>query len=80
MKYKVILPDKTETTFDEKQPALRFAGQKAKELNKLIKVDATKDGYEWEQIALVYPSGQLQEGTGGFGFFKSLPVGRTRRS
>ena len=46
---------------------------------KVISVHATKDGHEWDQIALFYPSGQVQEGTGGFGFFKNLPVGRVRR-
>lgn len=78
MKYKVIAPDKSETPFDDKQTAFRFALQKAQQTNKLIKVDGTNDDYNWEQIALVYPSGKIQEGTGGFGFFKRLPVGRVR--
>jgi hypothetical protein len=74
MKYKVVLPDKTETPFDDKQTAFRFAGQKAKETNKLITVQGNTDGFNWEQIALIYPTGQIQEGAGGFGFFKRLPV------
>ena len=79
MKFKVKLPDKSEMEFDNKDIAIKTAKQNAVKLNKLITVDGTKDGFEWEQIALVYPSGQIQEGTGGFGFFKNLPVGRNRR-
>jgi hypothetical protein len=79
MKFKVKLPDKSEMEFDSKDIAIKTAKQSAVKLNKLITVDGTKDGFEWEQIALVYPSGQIQEGTGGFGFFKNLPVGRNRR-
>ena len=79
MKFKVKLPDKSEMEFDNKDIAIKTAKQHAVKLNKLITVDGTKDGFEWEQIALVYPSGQIQEGTGGFGFFKNLPVGRNRR-
>ena len=78
MKYKVLMADKTETMFDDKQTAFRFAGQKAKETNKLIKVEGNTDGFTWEQIALIYPTGQVQEGTGGFGFFKKLPVVRRK--
>ena len=79
MEFKVKLPDKSELKFQDKETAIKTAKQSAVKLNKLITVDGTKDGFEWEQIALVYPSGQIQEGTGGFGFFKNLPVGRNRR-
>ena len=74
MKFKVLLPDKSETPFDDKQAAFRFASTKAKETNRLIKVEGNTDGFTWEQVALIYPTGQIQEGTGGFGFFKRLPV------
>ena len=78
MKFKVILPDKSEIKFDDKESALRSAKEQAVRQNKVIAVHFTNDGFEWDQIALIYPSGQVQEGTGGFGFFKKLPVGRRR--
>jgi hypothetical protein len=78
MKYKVISPDKSETQFDDKQSAFSFAGQMAKKTNKLIKIESNTDGFNWEQVALIYPTGQVQEGTGGFGFFKKLPTVRKR--
>lgn len=78
MKFKVILPDKSETPFDDKQTAVRYALQKAKETNKLIVVQGNSDGFTWEQVALAYPTGQLQEGTGGFGFFKRMPLVKRR--
>ena len=74
MKYRVILPDKSETPFDDKQSAFKFAGVKSKETNHLIKVEGNVDGFNWEQIALIYPTGQVQEGAGGFGFFKRMPL------
>jgi hypothetical protein len=79
MKFKIKLPDKSEMAFDDKETAIRTAKQHAIKTNKLIAVDVTKDGFEWEQVALVYPTGQVQEGTGGFGFFKNLPVKRVKR-
>jgi hypothetical protein len=79
MKFKIKLPDKSEMAFDDKETAIRTAKENARKLNKLITVDVTKDGFEWEQVALVYPTGQVQEGTGGFGFFKNLPVKRVKR-
>jgi len=78
MKFKVRLADKSELEFNDKDSAMRAARENAVRSNKLISVHATKDGFDWDQIALVYPSGQVQEGTGGFGFFKNLPVGRRR--
>jgi hypothetical protein len=78
MKFKVKMPDKSELEFDNKDIAIKTAKQHAVKLNKLIVVDGTKDGFEWEQIALCYPTGQVQEGTGGFGFFKNLSVNRKR--
>ena len=79
MKFKVKLPGNAEIPFEDKDSALRSAKENASKLQKVISVHGTNDGYEWEQIALIYPSGQVQEGTGGFGFFKNLPVGRLRR-
>ena len=78
MKFKVIMPDKSSMDFDSKESAMKSAKEQASRQNKVIPIRGTKDGSEWEQIALVYPSGQVQEGTGGFGFFKQLPVGRRR--
>lgn len=78
MKFKVKLPDKSEIMFDDKDSAMRAAKENASRQQKVISVHATKDGFEWDQVALIYPSGQVQEGTGGFGFFKNLPVGRRR--
>ena len=72
------MPDKSTLEFNDKDSAMRAAREKASKLQKVISVHASKDGFEWDQIALVYPSGQVQEGTGGFGFFKNLPVGRRR--
>jgi hypothetical protein len=79
MEFKVKLPDKSELKFPDKETAIKTAKQSAVKLNKLITVDGTRDGFEWEQIALCYPTGQVQEGTGGFGFFKNLPVGKQHR-
>jgi hypothetical protein len=80
MVYKIILPDKSEVKLEtnDKNEAIKTAKNAAVKHNHLIAVQTEKDG-EWEQIALVYPTGTVQEGTGGFGFFKRLPVGRTRR-
>lgn len=77
MTYKIILPDKSEIKFEEKASAFKAAKESASKLNKVISVKVEKNGI-WEQIALVYPNGFVQEGTGGFGFFKNLPVGRKR--
>ena len=78
MTYKVILPDKTQMNFEDKLGAIKAAKENASKQSKVIAVQMEKEG-EWVQIALVYPNGFTQEGTGGFGFFKKLPVGRTRR-
>ena len=78
MKFKAVMPDKTEMVFEDRESALRSAKENASKRNKVIAVHSTKNGVEWEQIALVYPNGTVQEGTGGFGFFKRLPVGRVR--
>jgi len=77
MTYKIILPNKTEMKFEDKNGAMRAAKENATKQNKVISVHTEKNG-EWIQIALVYPNGFIQEGTGGFGFFKKLPVGRRR--
>ncbi len=77
MTYKIILPDKTEMKFEDKNGAMKSAKENATRQNKVISVHMEKGG-EWVQIALVYPNGFIQEGTGGFGFFKNLPVGRRR--
>jgi hypothetical protein len=77
MTYKIILPNKSEMKFEDKDGAMRAAKENATKMNKVISVHLEKDG-EWIQIALVYPNGFVQEGTGGFGFFKNLPVGRRR--
>ena len=77
MTYKIIMPDKTEMKFEDKSGAMKTAKENATKLNKVISVHVEKDG-EWIQVALVYPNGFVQEGTGGFGFFKKLPVGRRR--
>ena len=77
MVYKIILPDKSEIQFEEKQGAIKAAKENASKQNKVIAVKIKKDD-KWEQIALAYPNGAVQEGSGGFGFFKNLPVGRVR--
>ena len=77
MVYKIILPDKSEISFEDKDSAIRAARENASKQNKVISVKKKKDE-KWEQIAIAYPNGAVQEGTGGFGFFKNLPVGRTR--
>ncbi len=77
MTYKIILPDKSEMTFNDKDGAMKAAKENATKQNKVISVHMEKSG-EWIQIALVYPNGFVQEGSGGFGFFKKLPVGRRR--
>ena len=77
MTYKIILPDKSEMTFNDKDGAMEAAKENATKQNKVISVHMEKSG-EWIQIALVYPNGFVQEGSGGFGFFKKLPVGRRR--
>ena len=77
MTYKIILPDKSEMRFEDKAGAMKAAKETATKKNKVISVHMEKNG-EWIQIALVYPNGFVQEGTGGFGFFKNLPVGRRR--
>jgi len=63
--------------FEDKDGAMKAAKENATKQNKVISVHVQKDG-GWVQIALVYPNGFVQEGTGGFGFFKKLPVGRRR--
>ena len=78
MTHKIILPDKTEMQFESKDSAMKAAKENAGRQNKVISVHFEKSAGEWEQIALVYPNGFVQEGAGGFGFFKNLPVGRTR--
>ena len=77
MTYKIILPNKTVMQFEDKNGAMKAAKENATKQNKVISVHVEKSG-EWIQIALVYPNGFIQEGTGGFGFFKKLPVGRRR--
>ncbi len=77
MVYKIILPDKNEITFEDKSGAIKAARENAGKQNKVISVKQKKDN-KWEQIAIAYPNGAVQEGTGGFGFFKNLPVGRVR--
>jgi len=78
MRFKIIMPDKSETVFEDKESAFKSAKEQASKLNKVIAIQVSKDGFNWEQMALVYPNGTIQEGTGGFGFFKRLPVGRVR--
>jgi len=77
MAYKIILPNKSEMRFNDKDGAMKAAKENATKLNKVISVHVENNG-DWEQVALVYPNGFVQEGTGGFGFFKRLPVGRRR--
>ena len=78
MKFKAIMPDKTEMVFENRESVMKSAKENAGKKNKVIAVHSTKDGTNWDQIALVYPNGTVQEGSGGFGFFKRLPVGRVR--
>ena len=73
MTYKIILPNKTEMKFEEKDGAIRAAKENSTKKQKVISVQVEKNG-EWEQVAIVYPNGLIQEGTGGFGFFKRLPT------
>ena len=79
MGFKIILPDKTEMQFETKDSAMKSAKENAGKQGKVISVHSEKGSNSWEQIALVYPTGFVQEGTGGFGFFKNLPVGRQRK-
>lgn len=77
MVYKIILPDKNEVEFDDKEGAIKAARENASKQNKVVAVKQKKDN-KWEQVAIAYPNGAIQEGAGGFGFFKNLPVGRVR--
>lgn len=79
MKFKVILPDKSEQEFDDKASAIRAAKIQAVKTQKAIGVRLVKDELDTEEIAIAYPTGMVQEGTGGFGFFKSLPIGKAKK-
>ncbi len=77
MKFKVIAPDKSEQEFDDRDTALKAAKQLSAATNKVIEIKYWT-GSEWDTYGIAYPNGMVQEGTGGFGFFKKLPVGRKR--
>ncbi len=77
MVYKIILSNKSEIKFEEKKGAIKAAKENASKQNKVVAVKKRKDD-EWIQVAIAYPNGAVQEGSGGFGLFKDLPVGRVR--
>lgn len=72
MKYRAVLPDE-KPEFDSKEGALNFAKEKAGSLKRAVSIEK-KNGEKWETKIMVYPNGEVQEGMGGFGFFKDLPV------
>jgi|GEM_PF-5311039 len=78
MKYKVVLADKSEMIFEEKEAAFKYALENAKRLNKVTPILYTNDNFNWEELGLAYPTGMTQEGTGGFGFFKKLSTIRKK--
>ena len=78
MVFKVILPDKTEMEFNDKDSAIRAAKIQAVKTQKAIGVRLVRDELDTEEIAIAYPTGMVQEGTGGFGFFKKLPMGKRK--
>lgn len=80
MVFKVILPDKSEQDFDNKEAAIKAAKIQAVKTQKAIGVRLVRDELDTEEIAIAYPTGMVQEGTGGFGFFKNLSVnGKKKR-
>ncbi len=69
-KYRVKLPDGTINNFENEDEAINFAKSNSIRLKKVISVDYTDDDFKWFTLAIAYPNGKVQVGTGGFGFFK----------